>query len=390
MEIFDKRPALRWAAPVAAVGLVAAGSFVTGRAASADPTLPPVSARQLLVDVQKAEVDGMSGTVVQTSNLGLPEIPGMTGGSGGDSGGSSSLTSMVSGTHTLRLWYGGPGRQRLALVGGLGESDVVRDGPDLWVWSSTDKTAQHMTLPRGEKGSNDPMAPGHAPGPGELPSTPEQAATRALDLITPTTRVTTSGDVTVAGRSAYELTLTPKDSTTLVDRVTIAVDAATHVPLRVQVYSTRMADPAFEVGFSSVDFTTPDARQFSFNPPPGTKVTEKSLPIPGGHDATGRHGPMAGAGEPTVVGSGWASVAVGDLSQVTGLGTSGGSGPPAGRGDTGLGELGQVLGSLPKVSGPWGSGRLLNGTLFSAVLTDDGRVAVGAVAPDRLYAALSR
>ena len=43
---------------------------------------------------------------------------------------------------------------------------------------------------------------------------------------------------------------------------------------------------------------------------------------------------------------------------------------------------------MPKVTGDWGSGRVIDGTLFSAVLSDDGRVAVGAVAPDALYAAL--
>jgi hypothetical protein len=48
-----------------------------------------------------------------------------------------------------------------------------------------------------------------------------------------------------------------------------------------------------------------------------------------------------------------------------------------------------MLQALPKVSGPWGSGRLLSGSLFSVVLTDDGRYAVGAVAPQALYKALA-
>ena len=47
-----------------------------------------------------------------------------------------------------------------------------------------------------------------------------------------------------------------------------------------------------------------------------------------------------------------------------------------------------MLRVLPRVSGTWGSGHLLKGTLFSALLTDDGRVVVGAVAPEALYAAL--
>jgi hypothetical protein len=45
--------------------------------------------------------------------------------------------------------------------------------------------------------------------------------------------------------------------------------------------------------------------------------------------------------------------------------------------------------SLPTVSGSWGSGHLLRGTLFSVLFTDDGRVVAGAVAPAQLYAALA-
>ncbi len=48
----------------------------------------------------------------------------------------------------------------------------------------------------------------------------------------------------------------------------------------------------------------------------------------------------------------------------------------------------QALALLPRVDGAWGSGRLLDGTLVSAVVTDDGRYAIGAVDPAQLYAAL--
>ncbi len=43
------------------------------------------------------------------------------------------------------------------------------------------------------------------------------------------------------------------------------------------------------------------------------------------------------------------------------------------------------MNSLPKVSGSWGSGHLLTSALFSALITDDGRVLAGAVAPEKLY-----
>ena len=48
------------------------------------------------------------------------------------------------------------------------------------------------------------------------------------------------------------------------------------------------------------------------------------------------------------------------------------------------------LDKLQRVSGSWGSGRLLTGTAFSAVWTDDGRLAVGAVRPDVIYQALNK
>lgn len=370
MSLFTERPALRWAAPVGAAALVAAVALVTDHSASAVPSLPPRTPAQLLVDVQQARLTGLSGTVVQTSNLGLPELPGM-GGLGG--GSSSSLSSAVTGTHTWRLWYAGPTRSRLALVGSLGESDVIRNGRDLWIWSSTDKSATHALVP--EQGKHAPAAPPSLE-PNDLPKTPQDAARLALAAVDPTTSVTTTGATVVAGRSAYDLLLRPKDAGSLIAQVRISVDAQEHIPLRVQVYSTKAANPAFEVGFTAVSFAKPEASQFAFDPPPGTTVHQATLPTPGAGAPT--KAPQQGAPpRPTVVGRGWASVVVTKLPA-----------QPASK-TASSGQLAGLLRTLPKVSGSWGTGHLLNGTLFSAVLTDDGRVAVGAVTPQRLYAALA-
>ena len=51
----------------------------------------------------------------------------------------------------------------------------------------------------------------------------------------------------VAGRSAYELVLTPKEPASLVASVRLAIDSEQHVPLRVQVFAKGSTDPAFEV-----------------------------------------------------------------------------------------------------------------------------------------------
>ena len=57
---------------------------------------------------------------------------------------------------------------------------------------------------------------------------------------------------------------------------------------------------------------------------------------------------------------------------------------------TGGPDLGRIMQSLTPVSGKWGSGRLLNGKAFSAVITNDGRIAVGAVNPQSLFDALNK
>lgn len=372
MTAFTRRPSLRWLVPLlAAVLLLSAGSVAGVLTASARGALPARSASQLLLDVSKARLDGLSGTIVQNADLGLPSIPGMSG------GGSSEMTSLVSGSHTLRLWYAGPNRVRLALLGSLGESDLVRNGTDFWTWSSTNKTATHRSLPL--SGHDTPRSLAQA-----APVTPQQAADTALRAISPTTKVTTDGTAVVAGRNAYELVLQPKDAGSLVDSVHIAIDAKTHIPTRVQVFAKGAGDPSFEVGFTSFDPSTPAKSAFRFNPPPGTKVTEsgKSMESPKSglgtrkpkhHHATGATGASGAGARPQVVGTGWASVVVAKVPH----------------GATGSNQVKQMLAVLPQVSGSWGSGRLLRGTLFSAVLTDDGRVAMGAVAPEGLYAALA-
>jgi hypothetical protein len=86
------------------------------------------------------------------------------------------------------------------------------------------------------------------------------------------------------------------------------------------------------------------------------------------------------------VGTGWDSVVVATLPAD---GLAGLTSPARGSDGVGSAQLRMLLRALPSVSGTWGSGHLFQGTLFSAVLTDDGRVALGAVTPETLYAALA-
>ncbi|GAA1896321.1 LolA family protein [Lapillicoccus jejuensis] len=383
------RPAVRWSAPVAAVAVIAGGALWVGRPASADGGLPTLTAQQLLVAAQRSaaagSVTGLSGTVRQRVDLGLPDLGSLAGSGAGGSSASGGLSPMtlLSGTRTWRVWVDGPTRQRVALVSQLGESDVVRDGRTVWTWDSAEKTATKVELPAptGKPGAAANRTPTDL-----VPRTPQEAADQALAAAGRTTDVTTSGLATVAGRDAYELVLTPKDAATRVGQVRIALDGATKVPLRVEVFARGASTPAVDVGFTSVDLSTPAASTFAFTPPPGATVRTESVPQPSAPDAADRAKGEAAAQAlaPHVVGDGWSSVLVASVGAATKAAGSGATSDPSGAQDPSA-----ALGVLPKVSGSWGSGRLLDGALFSAVLTDDGRVAVGAVAPDRLYAALS-
>ena len=388
MSIFQKTPALRWAVPaVTAAALVGGGSAITGVHAIADTGLPARSAAQLLVDVQQARLDGLSGTVVQKSDLGLPSLPAV-----GDSGGmaSSDLTSLISGTHTMRLWVAGPSKARMALLGTLGESDVIHNGQDVWVWASQAKTAMHYVLPTDTTAGMSKTTP-DMPGTTNVPTSPQAAADKALAAISPSTEVTTNGTASVAGRSAYELVIKPKEANSLVAEVRVAIDGARHVPLRVQVFAKLVADPVFEVAFSSVDFARPDAAQFTFNPPPGTAVTLQKTPSSGPSAAGAKTNTVApqtqSADMPKVIGQGWDSVVV--VKMPAPSSTAGTSATTGTTTDKTVAQLMRYVGLLPKVSGSWGSGHLMAGAVFSALLTDDGHLVVGAVTPEGLYAELT-
>ena len=361
MRIFHYKPVLRLLAPLAFVAVVA-GTGLVASTATAEKKLPTRTPQELLVDLQQARTDGLSGTVVERADLGIPAIPG----AGGQE--DPELTSLVSGTQTLRVRYSAPDKARLAVLGTYSEYDIIRNGKDVWTWSSKENAATHRTLTADEAGGE----PGSTSS--ATPRTPEEAADRLVKALEPTTTVTSDSSVEVAGRPAYELVLDPNDPNTLISQSRIAIDGETKMPLRVQVFGTE-SKIVFEVAYTSVEFTRPDDSEFVFNPPPGAKVTEIQ-PSDRTPSAQDRKEAEEARRATTVVGTGWTAVAISKVGDASGSGTD-----P---------QLREFRNRLQPVQGAWGSGRLLAGTAFSAVWTDDGRLAVGAVRPDVIYQALNR
>jgi outer membrane lipoprotein-sorting protein len=365
------RRQLAWTAP--AVGLVVVAAAVgIPMVASASPSLPHKSAAQLLVDVSKSGETPLSGTVVETARLGLPALP--------EVGGMAiSPTVLLAGSHTARVWYDGATKARIALVGNLAETDLVRNGRDVWLWTSGKNTAQHVRLAAdaSHKGGASP-----SPSPAES-VTPQQAAKEALAAVSPTTKVTVDGTASVAGRSAYELVLAPRDSRSLIGDVRIAVDAKTSVPLRVQVHAAGATGrPAFETTFTSVSFGKPSASVFRFAPPPGAKVSTTHGGSPSAD--VGDTARTASDSAPKVIGKGWTAVL-----EFSGVSLVGPGGPPRERGGAAE-QLSALTKAMTPVSGAFGNGQVLRTRLVTVLLLDDGRAFVGAVSPAFLEQAAAK
>lgn len=343
------RTGLAWAAPVAVAGVVVGGVILTtAGSSSASPVLPARTAAQLLVDVQRSSTTALSGTVRESANLGLPSLP------GGETGASLSWQSFVTGTHQTRVWVRGRDKQRVAVLGELSEADVTRNGRNVWTYVSDTNTVTHAVLPGRTVRQSRPAASEY---------TPAEVAAHALHAVTPSTSVTVDASRMVAGHAAYTLVLRPRDTRSTVRAVTIAVDAHRYVPLQVQVFGAGSA-PAFEIGFTSISFSTPPDSIFSFRRPAGSIMSTDPAGSPGTVGGDRHRVAPAGAKHPSapkLIGSGWTSV----------LELRGGM--AAGQATGLLGELTSRVGNS--------AARLLHTALVNAVLLPDGRVFVGAVRP---------
>src|ERR1700761_715659 len=383
----------RWAVPgtvVTVAAVVIAALQIP--AAEASPDLPARTPAQLLASLSAdAKPPPLTGTVVETASLGLPQLP-------TSDTNPTSLTSLLTGNHTVKVFYQDSSHYRLEIPQPSAETDIIGDDSKVWLWESASASVTEFVAPAGQ---GKPAQP--APAVAQTPLTPQQAANQVLSAVGKTTLVSMQDNVMVAGESAYQLVLAPKDSNSLVGKIVIAVDSHYGIPLRVQLYAKGASSPAFQVGYTALQFVTPAPSNFSFTPPHGASVTVQNLADgkgnSGGSDSANKQG-MSGFG---TYGTSWLTVAAfpqKDLMQGfgTGSGNSGSSTSTSGQPDAyqanGQGVsvssqelLNALLGSAKPVHGSWGSGTLVTTGLFSMLMTG-GEVYIGAVEPSVLYAAV--
>ena len=333
----------RIAAAVGTAGAVGLGLLVVPAGAGAQPELPPVTPEDLVSSVLAAPDPGpFDGTVELDNNLGLPALP--------------DAPQAANGTSTARIWSGGDDKGRVA-------------APDR-------RRRAHARLRRHDPLGVELRRPHGRPRTRRdrdaQPRRPDRRPPRRrIAKLRATSTVAVDGTASVAGRDAYELVLTPAPTErTLLREVRVAVDAEKRMPLRLTVLAAGSTEPALQVGFTELKFGPQDPALFTFTPPPGATVTDAPA-----RDAAA--GPRRRAPP---------SVTAGTLSRSC-------AGPrtrlrrrphPANRPPR------TCPPSARPVSGAWGSGRLITTAVGSAIITDDGRVAAGAVPEQVLTEALAR
>ncbi|MEV8290273.1 LolA family protein [Streptomyces niveus] len=396
-----RRRAARYVVPVAVAGITAATiGLVPALASTGDPDLPKISAAELIEKIAASDTEQLSGTVKITTDLGIPSLGGLGGSAAGtfapkggaedgEGGGSAAeptgrLMELASGEHTLRVAADGPDKQRLSILDSAAEYSLIHNGDEVWAYDSASNEAYHATAPAGAaKGSEKGAKGKDQAAPKDLPATPQDFAQEALKAAGDTTSVTVDGTARIAGRDAYQLVIKPKQTGSTIGSIKVAVDSRTGTPLKFTLLPSSGGKAAIDVGFTKVDFSKPAASTFDFTPPKGAKVTEADESKAAGkdqaHKAPKDAKDLKGLGtEPNVIGEGWTTIVQLD---------TGGVGPAAASKDMPAQgrDFMDALGD--KVDGKFGSGTVFKTRLVNALMTDDGKVYVGAVTKDALVKA---
>ncbi|MGN6606141.1 MAG: LolA family protein [Jatrophihabitans sp.] len=344
--VHRRRRAAGWAFLGAAV-LVAAAVVSVRIAHTGDTTagLPVADPSYLLAPARSGELEPFVGTAVAQVSDDVA-VFGRVAGAPSSTLPAAELTlaGLGAGSHTVRVWNGGPQQSRVAFVRPRSESDWFRSGSQQWFWDSSSRLAVRGTLANGATPASTLWTT--AASPADLARQLLQARDTSVEL---------AGSADVADRSVYGLVLRPTDATSLLQSAYIAIDAQTRTPLAVQLFAADQDDPVVDVSFSSIRFGPQPASAFTFRPPAGATVRSATDPAM------------------TSVGSGWSPVLCFQL-------------PATAATAAATAVAGTNTVTAESVQGAWGRGRLVSSSAVSVLLVDDGRTYAGPVAPEALYA----
>jgi hypothetical protein len=213
-------------------------------ASDADLSAPELRAKALAT-----EALGFSGYAVSAGSLALPVTDQL-----------SSVADLFSSRTHMRVWWRGPADNRVDVVTPAGEIGTHRGPGGTWTWEYETATATRT-----------------AANPLDLPAPPDvlpSSLGRRLLSEAADGELARIGVRRVAGRDSLGLRLTPAAEAASVRRVDIWIDAASGLPLQVQVFQKGARRTALDTRFLDLDLARPGAAVTAFAPPPGAFVRE--------------------------------------------------------------------------------------------------------------------
>ena len=400
-----KRNLLRWIPAVLAPVLVAASAVGFSVSANAAIDLPDKSASQILQLINTNPDIAFSGRVVKKAALGLPPmniVPDISQASidqmaksmpkemmdflpkASAQGELALALEFFAGVHTANIYVDGTDKARLQVLDLISERNFIRNGADLWFYDASKALVRHSLIDPTEEANaeKEALALFNANSV-KLPfdaTSPAAVADYFLNEAGKDTVFSVGKDAKIAGRGVYQITGTPRTAGSLVESVTISVDAATGLPLAVVVKAVGETTPAFEVAFESITFAKPAASNFNFVAPAGSKVEEIPAPtraelekLAAGKAPTAADQARAKAEAEKLIAQGWSAVA-----QI-----------PADMIPAQFAQLQQNK-LFTELTKPVAGGRIFSTTLMNIFIADDGRIFAGSVTQQRLLEAAKK
>lgn len=238
--------ARRWSAVGVLVAALVALPSVLGALPATDSAEPAADLRARALASGSL---GFSGYAVSTGALALPVTDQL-----------SSVADLFSDRTTMRVWWRGPADSRVDVVTPAGETGTHRGPGATWTWEYETATATRA-----------------AAGPLELPAPPDllpSSLGRRLLSEAADDELSRIGVRRVAGRDALGLRLVPNAAASSVRRVDVWVDAATGLPLQVEVVEKGRDRPALDTRFLDLDLAVPAPEVTAFAPPAGATIRE--------------------------------------------------------------------------------------------------------------------
>jgi hypothetical protein len=222
----------RWAVVVAVVGLLCSVPVVIGawpvRAAAADPAV-------LRERISASADQPYQGFAQSSGLLPLPPLPNL-----------EQVTSLLSSTTQMRVWYAARDRWRVDVIEGGTERDLYQTPQAQYVW---DYGANQLSQILGEQ-------PVRLPRASDL--TPPELVRRLLTVAAGDGFEPLAGK-RVAGVSAAGLRLVPATAGTTIDHIDIWADPATGLPVQAEITAKGGERPVFITRFLELDRTMPYA-----------------------------------------------------------------------------------------------------------------------------------